>query len=59
MSTLWLLPLSVGGLGAVALGIAAHRLAGEVDALRRSLRPLRAARPDAGPSKEAAPLHSP
>jgi hypothetical protein len=48
MSPLWLLPLTVGGVGAVLLALANRKLTRERDALRRALRPLRtgAANPD-------------
>ncbi len=42
VSTLWLIPLAVGAVGAAALARANQKLAHEVQALRRALRPLRA-----------------
>jgi hypothetical protein len=48
MSELWLLPLGVGAAGVVALALANRRLAREVEALRRALRPLRARSGGAG-----------
>ena len=42
MSPLWLAPLAVGAAGAVLLAVANRKLAHELDALRRALRPLRA-----------------
>jgi hypothetical protein len=45
VSALWLIPLGVGAVGAAALVRANQKLAAEVEALRRALRPLR---PDSG-----------
>jgi hypothetical protein len=42
MSVLWLAPLGVGAVGAVLLAVANRKLARELDALRKALRPLRA-----------------
>jgi hypothetical protein len=37
MTPLWLLPLAVGAIGALALGLANRKLARELDALRRAV----------------------
>jgi hypothetical protein len=47
MSALWLIPLAVGALGALAGALTVRRLTREVEALRQAMRPLRAHR-DAG-----------
>lgn len=50
MSVLWLMPLGVGALGALAIGIATRKLARNLEALEQAVRPLRAAR-GAGPTR--------
>jgi hypothetical protein len=40
VSSIWLVPLGVGVAGVLALAAAARWLAGEVDALERSVRPV-------------------
>lgn len=44
MSELWLLPLAVGGAGALALAVLIHKLNDAVSELHRSMRPLRVRR---------------
>ena len=44
MSTLWLIPLGVGAVGALAGALTVRALTREVDALREAMRPLRAQR---------------
>lgn len=41
MSDLWLIPLGVGGAGAVALMVCVHRLNKSVSELHSAMRPLR------------------
>jgi hypothetical protein len=44
LSSVWLVPLIVGGVGAAGLATAAMLLGREVEKLQKSLRPLRATR---------------
>jgi hypothetical protein len=44
VSTLWLIPLGVGAVGALAGALTVRALTREVDALREAMRPLRAQR---------------
>jgi hypothetical protein len=55
VSTLWLIPLGVGAVGALAGALTLRALTREVDALREAMRPLRAQRarrgiPASGPA---------
>ena len=44
MSTLWLIPLGLGAVGALAGAVTVRMLTREVEALREAMRPLRAQR---------------
>jgi hypothetical protein len=44
VSTLWLIPLGVGAIGALAGALTVRALTREVDALREAMRPLRTQR---------------
>ena len=44
MSSFWLVPLALGAVGAVALGVTARWLNRQVEELQRAMRPLRTGR---------------
>jgi hypothetical protein len=44
VSTLWLIPLGLGAVGALARAVTVRMLTRQVEALRESMRPLRAQR---------------
>ena len=50
MSSLWLVPLALGALGAVGLGVAARWLNRQVEDVQRAMRPLRTGRSRRSPN---------